>query len=149
MRHTYKITGMSCSGCKTNVEKAFGNLKEVQKVTVNLKSKEVVLEMTSHIIVKKLQEILLKNGLHYTIEPTIVAQHVHQSHEHTSHSKEANNVTSSKHTHNHDNVTNGNGVFYCPMHCEGKKAYNKSGNCPVCGMDLIEQPKMVEESQFT
>lgn len=33
----------------------------------------------------------------------------------------------------------GTGVYYCPMHCEGNKTYPQPGNCPVCGMDLIEQ----------
>ncbi len=34
----------------------------------------------------------------------------------------------------------GNGVYYCPMHCEGDKTYSKMGDCPVCGMDLGEEP---------
>lgn len=34
----------------------------------------------------------------------------------------------------------GNGVYYCPMHCEGDKTYSKMGDCPVCGMDLVEEP---------
>ena len=33
----------------------------------------------------------------------------------------------------------GSGVFYCPMHCEGDKTYDHPGDCPVCGMDLVEQ----------
>ncbi len=32
-----------------------------------------------------------------------------------------------------------NAVYYCPMHCEGSKTYPLSGDCPVCGMDLVEQ----------
>lgn len=36
------------------------------------------------------------------------------------------------------------------MHCEGDKVYNKAGDCPVCGMDLIEEKKMVASNiQFT
>ena len=31
MKHTYKITGMTCHGCKTNVETSLSNLKEVTK----------------------------------------------------------------------------------------------------------------------
>lgn len=30
--------------------------------------------------------------------------------------------------------------YYCPMHCEGDKMYDKAGNCPVCGMDLTKVP---------
>jgi Cu2+-exporting ATPase len=43
--------------------------------------------------------------------------------------------------HDHDANKNGKGIFYCPMHCEGEKTYDKPGNCPVCGMHLIEQPQ--------
>ena len=28
--------------------------------------------------------------------------------------------------------------YYCPMHCEGEKVYDKAGDCPVCGMDLVK-----------
>ncbi len=43
----------------------------------------------------------------------------------------------------------GNGVFYCPMHCEGEKTYDKSGNCPVCGMALMEQPRLANTTSYT
>lgn len=36
----------------------------------------------------------------------------------------------------------GNGVFYCPMHWEGDKTYDTSANCPVCGMDLVEEQNL-------
>ncbi len=36
------------------------------------------------------------------------------------------------------------------MHCEGDKTYNKAGDCPVCGMDLVEERSLVSTStQFT
>jgi hypothetical protein len=28
-------------------------------------------------------------------------------------------------------------VYYCPMKCEGDKTYDKAGECPKCGMDLV------------
>ena len=31
------------------------------------------------------------------------------------------------------------GTYYCPMHCEGDKTYDESGDCPVCGMDLVAE----------
>jgi Cu2+-exporting ATPase len=31
---------------------------------------------------------------------------------------------------------NGNGQYYCPMHCQGDKMYDEAGDCPVCGMHL-------------
>jgi len=36
----------------------------------------------------------------------------------------------------------GTGTFYCPMHCEGDKTYEKTGDCPVCGMDLVEEQNL-------
>src|SRR5699024_707043 len=33
----------------------------------------------------------------------------------------------------------GKNRFYCPMHCEGDKTYDRPGDCPVCGMDLVEE----------
>lgn len=33
-----------------------------------------------------------------------------------------------------------NGKYYCPMHCEGDKTYDKPGDCPVCGMNLVKEP---------
>ena len=35
------------------------------------------------------------------------------------------------------------------MHCEGDKVYDKAGDCPVCGMDLIQQPIMQQKGQYT
>src|SRR5690625_709202 len=43
----------------------------------------------------------------------------------------------------------GGGVFYCPMHCEGDKTYDQPGSCPVCGMDLVEQPSQRKSVQYT
>lgn len=34
--------------------------------------------------------------------------------------------------------------YYCPMHCEGDKIYDKPGNCPVCGMNLVKVPSLPE-----
>jgi len=31
--------------------------------------------------------------------------------------------------------------YYCPMHCEGDKTYDKPGDCPKCGMDMKKREK--------
>ncbi len=129
MKHTYKITGMTCTGCKANVEDALGNLNEVTKVSADLKKEEVVVEMTSHISLEKLQETLLKAGLYYTITNLQGLKDL---------------VGLEK-----EKPVEGNGVFYCPMHCEGEKTYTSQVGCPVCGMDLVEQPKAVVTTQYT
>jgi Cu+-exporting ATPase len=137
MTHTYTVTGMSCTGCKASVEKALSDLNEVSNVTVDLSKSEATIEMTSHISVEKLQETLVKAGLHYSISER--GQHIDSN-------KKENN------THLHKSkkaAPNGNGIYYCPMHCEGEKTYDKPGDCPVCGMDLIEQPRLLTKQQYT
>lgn len=126
MKHTYKITGMTCIGCKANVESALSNLKAISKIDVDLKKGEVTLEMSQYIPLEKLQETLLKAGLHYTIEMPGHKKHAAVK-----------------------KIVEGNGVFYCPMHCEGEKTYYKPGDCPVCGMPLVEQPKLQTDTHYT
>jgi Cu2+-exporting ATPase len=48
------------------------------------------------------------------------------------------------HDHNHESNTKGRGKYYCPMRCEGDKTYEKSGDCPKCGMNLV--PEKGEET---
>ncbi|MCB0409330.1 MAG: heavy metal translocating P-type ATPase [Flavobacteriales bacterium] len=127
MKHTYKVTGMSCTGCQNSVEQALNSLAEIKNVEVNLGKGEVTIEMSSHIPLEKLQDTLLKAGLHYTID--LPGNYTHQHHDHK--------ATPQK----------GNGVYYCPMHCEGEKTYDKPGDCPVCGMDLVEQPQVNNAQQ--
>ena len=67
MKHNYKVSGMSCDGCKTNVEGALGKLAEVENAAVDLPGGQVSIEMTSHIPMEKLQKTLVDAGLHYTI----------------------------------------------------------------------------------
>lgn len=40
-------------------------------------------------------------------------------------------------------------VYYCLMHCEGDKTYDKPGNCPVCGMHLIKEEKLSLANEYT
>ncbi len=126
MQHNYSISGMTCVGCKTNVESALSALPQITKVTADLKNEAVTIEMNSHVPLEKLQETLLKAGLHYTINMP-----GHEKHQ-TAKLQEP-----------------GNGIFYCPMHCEGEKTYDQAGSCPVCGMDLVEQPKLHATTQYT
>ena len=130
MKHTYQLHGMTCNGCKNNVENIFENKKEITKAVADLEKNEVEIEMTSHLSVEQLQETLVKGGLHYTIS-TLGHNNTHINH------------------HAPKKVENGNGIFYCPMHCEGEKTYDQPNDCPVCGMDLVEQPKLVQVTQYT
>lgn len=126
MIHTFQISGMTCTGCQESVEKALLALDKVDKVSINLNDGSTEIEMSSHIPLKKLQSALISSGLHYTIhEPGAAPEHLPIK------------------------VENGAGVFYCPMHCEGEKTYDKMGDCPVCGMDLVEQPKLDQRTKYT
>lgn len=128
MIHTFHIKGMSCNGCRDHVEEALNKVEGVSKVTVDLQKSEAVLEMGKHIPLEKLQKAL--EGTHYRIMPP---EHEHHHHEHKHGPK----------------AEKGNGIYYCPMHCEGDKTYDKPGNCPVCGMDLVEQPALKRSVKYT
>tara|TARA_R110001583_G_scaffold86561_3_gene226109 strand:+ start:7129 stop:9624 length:2496 start_codon:yes stop_codon:yes gene_type:complete len=119
MKHTYHIHGMSCNGCRAHVEQTLAGVKGVTNVIVDLEKAEAVLESDKEIPLQKLQKVMERDGGHYSI-------HGQGEHQHHEVKKEEKHV-------------NGNGVFYCPMHCEGEKTYDKPGDCPVCGMDLVEE----------
>ena len=81
--------------------------------TVNLEKAEVTIDMKPEIPIEDLQDVLKKEGDSYTIykagqRPGIQKQKPQPN-------------------------SKGTGTFYCPMHCEGDKTYDKAGNCPVCG----------------
>ena len=125
MTHTYHINGMSCNGCKSHVETILSSVKSVKQVSVNLEKGTANIEMEKHLPLKTFQKALKEDGGSYSI-------HLEK--------KEAsaeNEETTSPKTSN-----NGNGVYYCPMHCEGDKTYENPGDCPVCGMDLVEEQKL-------
>jgi len=109
---------MTCNGCRSHVEQTLANVKGVISATVSLEKAEAEIEMEKHIALSTLQNAMKAHGGHYSIQQ-LGAQH----HEVAKPPK----------------VKNGNGTFYCPMHCEGDKTYNAPGDCPVCGMDLVEE----------
>ena len=64
MKHTYKITGMTCGSCKATVEKNINELNDVKTVTVNLEKGEAEVEMNQHISLEVFKKALPKK---YTI----------------------------------------------------------------------------------
>jgi len=123
MEHTYYIHGMTCNGCRIHVEETLSKVEGVSKATVNLEKAEATIEMTLYIPLETFQKALKKDGDRYSI---------HKQGEH--HHAKVVKVNQPK--------SNGTGTFYCPMQCEGDKTYNKPGDCPVCGMDLIEEQNL-------
>ncbi|MCP1386575.1 efflux RND transporter periplasmic adaptor subunit [Runella salmonicolor] len=39
--------------------------------------------------------------------------------------------------------------YYCTMKCEGEKTYDAPGQCPVCGMDLVEKKETTADEQLS
>jgi P-type Cu+ transporter len=139
MKHSYQITGMSCNGCRTKVENTLNSIEGVSAV-VTLAPPIATITMKNHISIKQFQTFLSAAG-NYTI-------------------KEADNkLVNSKNKENkfQDSVsdtanllpTNSGGKYYCPMHCEGDKMYDKPGDCPVCGMHLVQEQSFLQTVQYT
>jgi Cu2+-exporting ATPase len=120
---------MTCNECRSHVEETLSKVKGVSKATVNLEKAEATIEMESHIPMEKFQEALKNNGARYSI---------HKQGEHHQHSE--NKIKEQP-------KGQGTGTFYCPMHCEGDKTYDKLGDCPVCGMDLVEEQNLSTSSK--
>ncbi len=58
MIHTYKVTGMTCDGCKASVEKALTSINNVEDVKVNLNASEATITMNQHVATETLQKSL-------------------------------------------------------------------------------------------
>ncbi len=67
MTHTYKVTGMTCNGCRTSVEKTLNEVDGVLSAEVNLEKEIATVEMNSHVDVEIFQKAL---GAKYTITLT-------------------------------------------------------------------------------
>ncbi|HSM63008.1 MAG TPA: heavy metal translocating P-type ATPase, partial [Gillisia sp.] len=122
MKHSYSISGMTCNGCRAHVENTLKKVKGVADATVNLEKGEAEIEMESHIKLRTFQKALEEDGGGYQIDKQGKAP-----------------APKSKKPNKSDPNKEGTGTFYCPMHCEGDKTYDKPGDCPVCGMDLVEE----------
>tara|TARA_R110000868_G_scaffold304437_21_gene565402 strand:- start:32771 stop:35260 length:2490 start_codon:yes stop_codon:yes gene_type:complete len=127
MTHTYKIQGMSCNGCKNHVQQALSNVVGVNDVSVDLEKEEAEIDMSFHLSISMFQDALREAGGQYSI-------HSVENHSNHDHSQQ-------KHKHPKKQGS-GTGNFYCPMQCEGDKMYDEPSDCPVCGMDLVEEVSM-------
>jgi Cu2+-exporting ATPase len=121
MKNTFTITGMSCNGCRTKVETTLNNIDGIE-AEVTLNPPIATLNSDVEISLEKIQEALSKAG-NYSIQPTNSETDIKKA------CCETNNIKKP--------TLNFKGKYYCPMHCEGDKLYDKPGDCPVCGMDLV------------
>ncbi|WP_291116829.1 heavy metal translocating P-type ATPase [Flavobacterium sp. UBA6135] len=136
MRHTYHITGMTCDGCRSKVEKALQSIEGID-VQVSLHPPLASITMQNHVATERLQQALTAVGS-YTIAMSngTTAASCHTEPTTKTSCCATPPVTDKKAVHIP------HGKYYCPMHCEGEKTYDKPGDCPVCGMDLVVQQNL-------
>ena len=60
MRHTYNITGMTCSSCQAKVQGLLSKIDGVKKVSINLQKATADIEMANHISINIFQSALLE-----------------------------------------------------------------------------------------
>ena len=139
MKHTYHIQGMTCNGCRNHVEQSLSKVEGVSNASVNLEKTEATIEMESHIPIETFQKAMQDDGGSYSIHKSPLPASPKGRSQHSV--KEKNKQSSLR----------GAGNFYCPMHCEGDKTYDKPGDCPVCGMDLVKEQNLsvVTSEQWT
>ena len=130
MKHTYQISGMTCDGCRSHVEKTLSDVSGVTNVSVSLGDKTASIEMDEHIPLETFKTALEKDGGTYGIGML-------------------NDKMEAKPKPKNPSTVDKDAKFYCPMHCEGNKMYDKEGDCPVCGMDLVPQARTSKSTQYT
>src|SRR5713226_9472921 len=58
MKHTYSVSGMTCSGCAATVKKALASVANVEKVEIDLVGGKVEFAMTNRVPLAQLQKSL-------------------------------------------------------------------------------------------
>lgn len=58
MKHTYQVTGMTCTGCQAKVQQLLTAVADVKHVDIDLQKSEAVVEMDKHISTTTLQQAL-------------------------------------------------------------------------------------------
>ncbi len=131
----YIVTGMTCNGCRTKVENTLNAIDGVEAI-VTLDPPTAKITTANRLKTEVYQKALSEKG-DYTIRGID--------------EDEAPIVKSCCSTKAKDDkkYSTTPGKFYCPMHCEGDKEYDKAGDCLVCGMDLVQQPVVQTRQQFT
>lgn len=143
MIHKYKIQGMTCSGCEAKVKKELSAVENITDVQVSKDDKSDTITMSKHVELTVLQEAIGGKDSKYQIS----LSNQNSKEEVTQKdccSTEKKEHKLHEHKHNYQP-----GKYYCPMHCEGDKVYDKSGDCPVCGMDLVKEPSQNQVTQYT
>ncbi len=115
-QHTYDISGMTCNGCRSVVEKKLNEIADL-KATVNLENGTALIDSNIPIDITILQDKIKELGGQYAIHEHGSAQHITPTLA--------------------DVADSASQQYICPMFCEGKdKIYHEKGRCPDCNMFL-------------
>ncbi|SDE09746.1 heavy metal translocating P-type ATPase [Riemerella columbipharyngis] len=116
MEKTYRVLGMTCSGCQKKISETLNNIKELTAI-VNLEEATVTLKSEKSIDLASINKALKKAGSYILEDP--------DAPKNTDYIPPQDRVSPSS-------------VYYCPMECEGSKVYFQQGKrCPVCNMYLV------------
>ena len=142
MTHNYTITGMSCDGCRTKAEKALNTIEGVE-ASVTLDPPVATITMEKHLPIFKFQKALYAAGNYIISESNAAADD-------DSKGKSIYSTPVASAMNMPELPPKAAGKYYCPMFCEGDKVYDKAGDCPVCGMDLVKAPELnPSKTQYT
>ncbi|WP_419867846.1 heavy metal translocating P-type ATPase [Chryseobacterium sp. CT-SW4] len=115
MKQTYKIQGMSCSGCQKKISEKLNSIKNIH-ADVNLENSTATITSDKEIDLNLLNKALEEAGNYQLEDPSGSPKEFIKPQDRVSPSS----------------------VYYCPMECEGDKVYFKQGErCPVCNMYLV------------
>ena len=116
--HIYDITGMTCGGCKTMVEKKLREIPDIE-VRVDLVNAKAEISSVKSISLDDLNAKLDELGGQYSIHE--------EGRGHLAPQKTVDDIPDSP-----------SEKYICPMFCEGHdKVYADKGRCPVCNMFLM------------
>jgi len=134
MKRRYKVSGMSCNGCRTKVENTLNEIHGIQ-ATVSLEEEQADLDLHHDIDTFTLQKALLQKG-NYILQEVITKEDGSQ--------EILPPVEISEADHFHQEIpadmADKAGKYFCPMLCEGDQVYDSNVGCPVCGMNLEQIP---------
>ena len=131
MNQKYQISGMTCNGCRTNVEDKLNEIPGV-KATVTLAPPEVIIDSEDRVDVDEFNKALSEIGDYYIMQDN-------------SHHNGNSSVYHKADNQSKKSAVAVSGKYICPMFCEGQdKTYDLPGSCPVCGMHLVPAESLSE-----
>lgn len=135
MQTKFYISDMHCQSCVKKISEALLGHPSIDQVTIHLDDESADISTSKNIDIQELSSLFENHQFTYKI--------YHYTDKASCKEQQPSPVTYSP-------VNNsGKAFYYCPMHCEENKTYDNAGDCPVCGMDLLEQASLIQHTQYT